>query len=224
MDAWMEYLDWTPDRPEDALDREAALLDACRQWGRETLFVWQPRRMSVVAGRSNREMREIDLDACRRLGIPVLRRCSGGGTVLIGPGCLNYAVVLRHRHPSPLEGIARTNREVMARLRRAASGVSGKPVGVEGHTDLALDGRKFSGNAQYRSASGILFHGTMMFGMEIGLIGQVLDIPVRAPEYRRGRSHEDFLTNLGVDVRALKAALREEWGATRRPDADREGA
>jgi lipoate-protein ligase A len=60
----------------------------------ETLHLWESPRYSVVLGHSGQAEREVDLTACDRDGVPVIRRSSGGGTVLVGPGCLNYALLL----------------------------------------------------------------------------------------------------------------------------------
>ena len=58
------------------------------------LRFWEPNKPFVVVGYANQAAREVDLEACRKLGIPVFRRCTGGGTVLQGPGCLNYSLDL----------------------------------------------------------------------------------------------------------------------------------
>jgi lipoate-protein ligase A len=209
----MEYLDRTLATVEDNLKCEEALLGNCERTGREILHVWEPRRPSVVAGYSNGALEEIDLAACRRLEVPVVRRRSGGGTVVVGPGCLNYALILAQQAGGPLAGISRTNALIMERLRLAIAGVTGEQVSVEGHTDLVVRRRKFSGNAQYRPRRAVLFHGTVMLGMDIALIEETLAVPSRAPAYRQNRSHREFLTNLEVSGRDLKEALREGFSA-----------
>ena len=219
----MDYLDVTLEDSEQSLALDEDLLDQCERFGRECLRVWQPTSPCVVAGHSNRSFDEIDLLACRRLDIPVLRRHSGGGSVLLGPGCLNYSLVLNARASVELSGIRSTNSYVMGRLKRAVSEVTRREIDVSGFTDLAVGGRKFSGNAQYRRRNGILFHGTLMLNLDIGLIEATLAIPAVAPGYREGRSHRDFLTNLHESADDVKMALRLEWGATPPDDArDRE--
>jgi lipoate-protein ligase A len=144
----------------------------------------------------------------------VLRRCSGGGTVLQGPGCLNYALFLRVNDSPALESITGTNSFVMQRHRTALSDLLGREVQQQGHTDLALDGRKFCGNAQRRRKNYVLFHGCFLLGLDIGAIEQALPLPSKRPEYRRDRTHRDFLVNLNLPPAALKEALRRAWGAT----------
>jgi lipoate-protein ligase A len=97
-------------------------------------------------------------------------------------------------------------------LRRvlAALGVAGEVAGV---SDLALGGRKFSGNAQQRKRDHLLHHGTILYAAELALVGRYLRQPPRQPEYRAGRAHEAFLRNAGVPREAIVEGLRREWGA-----------
>ncbi len=107
-----------------ALD-EALLLEADEGTGREALRVWEFRDHVVVAGRSTRVNDEIDLAYCHSRGIPVLRRCSGGASVLGGPGCLMYSVVLSLR---PTRGITEYRRRSSVRdAARARSGARTDP-------------------------------------------------------------------------------------------------
>ena len=57
----------------------------------------------MVVGYANQVEVEVNVPACTARGIPILRRCSGGGTVVQGPGCLNYAVVLRITADGPTQ-------------------------------------------------------------------------------------------------------------------------
>ena len=73
----------------------------------------------VVVGRSSRVAAEVRLDACRELGIPVLRRPSGGAAVVAGPGCLMYALVLSYRLRPELRVVAAAHRWVLGTLAAA---------------------------------------------------------------------------------------------------------
>jgi lipoate-protein ligase A len=166
-----------------------------------------------VAGYSNVVAREVNLAACRQAGLGVFRRCSGGGAVLQGPGCLNYALVLRiDGHPS-LASITGANRLIMERQRAALAGVLRRPVEVMGCTDLAVGGLKFSGNAQRRKRHALVFHGTYLLHFDLGLMDRFLHTPSRQPDYRAGRAHDRLLMNLEVAASAVQDALREAWGA-----------
>jgi len=75
--------------------------------GDEALRFWNPRHF-VVVGYANRIANEVNVAACEKRGVPILRRCSGGGTVLQGPGCLNYTLILHAGDTGPLRNISAT--------------------------------------------------------------------------------------------------------------------
>jgi lipoate-protein ligase A len=217
----MQYLDLTLSSAAANLACDEALLDACEESGRgEVLRFWEPKECFVVVGYSNEVAREVKLAACRKAGLEVLRRCSGGGTVLQGPGCLNYSLVLTIQEQTPLATIPGANRHIMAAHRTALSGLLRQPVEVQGCTDLTLGGLKFSGNAQRRKRRALLFHGTFLLRFDLTLMDCYLNLPSRQPDYRQGRPHGSFLMNLDVPASAIKEALRETWKARARlPDA-----
>lgn len=210
----MHYLDLTLPTPAENLALDEALWEAGEADGVERLRFWESRVHFVVLGYANRAASEVDLEACQLRGIPVQRRISGGGTVLQGPGCLNYTLILRVTPDGPTSGIPSTNRHIMQRHAAALTTTLGKPVRCCGDTDLALAGRKFSGNAQRRGRHALLFHGTFLLGLDTNLVRAVLPMPARQPPYRSGRSHDDFLMNLGADPTTIQQALRQAWAAT----------
>jgi lipoate-protein ligase A len=167
----------------------------------------------VVVGYSNHLAREVNLDTCRDAGVPVLRRCSGGGTVVQGPGCLNYTLILRIPETGPLATLTGTNHFVMQRHADALRPLLGDNVRATGTTDLALGDRKFSGNAQRRKRKFLLFHGTFLLGFDLSLVAKLLRFPSRQPDYRQNRSHLDFATNIPLTRDAVKRALRDAWHA-----------
>ncbi len=210
----MKYLDRTLHTPQENLAGDEALLDSCEEGsGDEILRFWQPRQHFVVLGYSNRTRTEVNLDSCKKLEVPVLRRCSGGGTVLQGPGCLNYALLLKIRGDLPLANIAEANAFVMNRNRNALNLLLGGKVLIQGHTDLTLQGLKFSGNSQRRKRHFLLFHGSFLLNLDLALMEQVLQMPSQQPQYRRRRAHKDFLTNLNLPAEDIKDAMKRAWNA-----------
>jgi lipoate-protein ligase A len=84
---------------------------------------------------------------------------------------------------------------------------------VEGISDLTINGRKFSGNSQYRKSSCVLVHGTFLLNFDPELIERYLAAPAKQPAYRGGRSHVQFVTNLNIDSAELCDGLRRAWQA-----------
>jgi lipoate---protein ligase len=210
----MKYLDLTLATPEENLACDEALLDASEAGSdEEVLRFWEAPSPFVVVGYANQVEREVQVDSCHRNNLPVLRRCTGGGTVLQGPGCLNYSLILEIQKTSALASIPATNRFIMESHRQVFSQLLGAEVKVSGHTDLALDTRKFSGNAQRRKRRCLLFHGTFLLGFDLTLIDQALAFPSQQPTYRANRAHVDFVRNVLAPADCVKEALRQRWDA-----------
>jgi lipoate-protein ligase A len=210
----MEHLDLTFGAAAANLACDEALLDSCEAGsGAEVLRFWEPQHCFVVAGFSNVLAKEVNLPACRRAGIGIFRRCSGGGAVLQGQGSLNYSLALRIDDCPPLQTISGANRHIMERHRGALAALLRQPVDVMGITDLALGGLKFSGNAQRRKRRALLFHGTFLLHFDLPLMDQFLNLPSRQPDYRQNRPHHCFVMNLNVPASAIKTALRDVWQA-----------
>lgn len=200
--------------PQENLACDEALLDYCESGqGAEFLRFWEPASTFVVLGYGNQIEREVNLRFCELNSIPVLRRCSGGGTVVQGPGCLNYTLVLRIADSGPLQNISSTNEFILEKHQASLAALLRGPIERQGHTDLALGGLKFSGNAQRRRKDFLLFHGCFLLDADIALIGRVLPLPSKQPSYRANRAHSDFLLNLKMPAEKVKMALATAWGA-----------
>jgi lipoate-protein ligase A len=172
----------------------------------------------VVIGYGNKVAEEVNLDAARRHGVPILRRVSGGGTVLQGPGCVNYAVILplpADLAGHPLRNITSTNEFVIGKNAHALQRLLGEqePVRMQGMSDLTRGLFKFSGNAQRRKKHTVLVHGTFLLDYDLPLIDHTLHMPTRQPDYRQNRPHLEFVTNVRLARKELVSLLRETWGA-----------
>ena len=222
-------MDRTFNTPEENLACDEALLDLCEEGqGPEILRFWKPENYFVVAGYSNKIQTEIHAEKCKKQGIPILRRPSGGGTVLQGPGCLNYSLILKiDRHPefktitSATRFIMETHAKALTVILRpkAEESTNGSfatlrmtkemtsEIQVQGISDLTLGGLKFSGNAQRRKQHAFLFHGTFLLNFDISAIESLLAAPSRQPAYRKDRLHSQFLTNLNLPSKTIQEAL-----------------
>ena len=208
----LRLLDLSYASPAENLACDEALLEELEAGvGEPTLRFWESPVHFVVLGYSNSIASEVDRNECERRGIPILRRSSGGGTVLQGPGCINYNLTLPIGDETA--GIAETNCFVMRRNRDAVSRTLGREVEIRGHTDLAVGELKFSGNAQRRKSRALMFHGCFLAQFDLNLIEAVLAHPSKEPEYRGHRKHGEFLMNLGTTAEALKMSLIDVWSA-----------
>jgi lipoate-protein ligase A len=211
---------------EEELALDEGLLEEAHE-GLATLPVvrtWMADEPTVVVGSSSRLDEEIDRDACAALGVRVVRRPSGGLTVVLGPGCLMWSVIVPH--PAGAPAIERIHADMLSPLRdelHAAVAGAGLAVDRRGSSDLVLraagggddtTARKFSGNALRVRRHGVLYHGTLLDAFDISLISRVLRHPPREPDYRARRPHGEFLVNLGLGRPALEAIVRRAFGAT----------
>ncbi len=216
----MRHLCLTLDTPEENLALDEALLDQAEQGALEDeiLRVWEAPAPLVVLGRSSRLEQEVDSHECRRQGVPILRRSSGGSAVLAGPGCLMYAVVLSYVVRPHLRLIDQAHTFVLDHVVSALQPwVQG--IARQGTSDLVLGDRKFSGNSLRCKRTHLLYHGTILYDFSLEQIGQCLGSPARQPEYRAGRDHDDFVVNLPLDAATIRQALITTFGAHEPVDA-----
>jgi lipoate-protein ligase A len=202
----------------------------------EFLRLWEPTRPMVVVGRSSHVQREVNESYCQQERIPILRRSSGGAAIVTGPGCLMYAIVLSYTVRPELKDITRAHSFVLKQLatslgpllshvgtiscagtsdlaiasgeQGAGSGESEEPGLVPRSSLLALCSlRKFSGNSLRVKRTHLLYHGTLLYHFDLGLIEKCLRMPPRQPDYRKARSHGDFVANVPATRQQLVDAV-----------------
>ncbi len=211
----MKLLDLTLESPESNLALDEALLDEAESSpdGAEWLRLWEPRQQMVVMGRASQVEREVHLDHCQQAQVPVLRRCSGGAAIVTGPGCLMYSLVLGLRDRPQLRIPEQAHRFVLGHVSRALESL-GPGIALEGTSDLAIKGHKFSGNSLRCKRNHILYHGTLLYDFPLEQISTLLQMPPRQPDYRQEREHHDFVTNLEIGAGPLRQLLVTQWHAT----------
>ncbi|MGV3773770.1 MAG: lipoate--protein ligase family protein [Verrucomicrobiales bacterium] len=202
--------------PASNLALEEALLEYAEEFNHPGfLRFWESPIPFVVLGYGKKLEEEVYSATTTDLGIPVMRRCSGGGTVLQGRGCFSYALILPIDSYSALETITGANNFIMERNRGAIQSLlpADQTIEVKGYTDLTCNGLKFSGNAQRRKRTHILFHGAFLLHYDLPLVERVLKMPVQQPEYRGQRTHLDFIQNLPLSREAVRNVLSFAWKA-----------
>ena len=198
----------------EQLALDEALLDLREsQSGPGLLRFWESGAICVVLGHTNSASREVNLSRARARGVPVLRRMSGGGAVVQGPGCLNFSLILEIASDARLATPGDANAFIMRRHAALFDALIKEPVAYSGFSDLTILSRKFSGNAQRRRLRALLFHGCVLLDFDLTQIDDLLPMPSREPAYRDHRSHGDFVRNLGLPPAVVTEALRGAWGA-----------
>ena len=202
--------------PAEHLALDEALLLAADAGGipAETIRIWQFDHPVVVLGRSSKVAVEVDREYCESENIPIMRRCSGGATVVGGPGCLMYSVVLSQQKNPGLSKIDAAHDYVMGRIVSAIRRQVPE-VQRQGICDVTYRNRKCSGNSLRVAREHLLYHGTILVDADLTLLARCLRDPPRQPEYRRRRDHDDFVTNIALMAGPLRDDLLNEFGATR---------
>jgi lipoate-protein ligase A len=196
--------------------RENLLFDDCllsladQGEGGQVLRFWESPTVFIVLGRIGREQDDVDMARAYADGIPILRRSSGGGTVIQAPGCLNYSLILSKQNNPALNDLRRSYEWISAQIIEAL-----QTLGVDAYfrptSDIATGPleHKFSGNAQKRGRQHILHHGTILYNLDLELVPKYLKMPKDLPVYRQGRWHSDFVMNIAIDPQAFKKALAD---------------
>lgn len=180
----------------------------------ESLRFWEFPEYFIVLGRIGKAEEDIALEEAVKNHIPVLRRYSGGGTVIQGKGCLNYNLVLSKEIHAPIADLRKSYEYILGKVISALKTLDiecvFKPI-----SDIALAAseKKFSGNAQHRGKKFILHHGTILYDFDLSLIERYLKFPQSAPPYRRGRTHSEFVANVDRRAPAIKRALQDIFNA-----------
>lgn len=202
------------DTPEDnVLFDEALFVIAEKHAGGEVLRFWESSKIFIVMGRIGRLEIEVNIPAVNKDGVSILRRTTGGGTVVQGRGCLNYTLILDKKRDPAIGDLRRSyawiSEQVIRSLRSQNIDAVFRPT-----SDIALsDGeKKFSGNAQRRGKNFILHHGTILYDFDLTLIARYLQMPKDIPEYRRHRQHSDFVANISIDPHVFKRDMARVFG------------
>jgi lipoate-protein ligase A len=189
------------------LELDLERLEAAQQSGAANFRIWRCEQTTVVVGRSVKIADEVNLDFCGSEKIPILRRPSGGRSVVVGPGTLQYSFTLPYRLAEELASIAGSKR-FCNRVLIAGLGLPCK-IDEDDSGDLTTGGRKFAGLALKRCKSAMLLHGTLLEDADLEKITAALQHPSREPAYREGRGHLEFLANIGaIDAARLESTVR----------------
>lgn len=170
-------------------------------------------QVAVVLPRSREPHREVYLERCERDHVPVVRRPSGGGAVVLAPGVVTVSVL------APLSG-PRNSSQLFARfcglVAQALQQLGVPRLELRGVSDLCLGDRKVVGSSLRLLLDTVLFQASVLVDADLSLLEHYLPFPSRAPDYRQGRSHRHFVTTLAqagfpVKPEAVAAALEHEF-------------
>lgn len=155
----------------------------------EPLVLFYINEPSVIIGRNQNALEEIDPDYVAEHNIHVVRRLSGGGAVYHDLGNLNFSFVTAGK--DDLHNFAKFTDPVVATLRRL-----GVDASLQGRSDIFAGDKKVSGNAQYATSNRMFSHGTLLFDTDLGAMLRAINPGRVAIESKAVQSIRNFVVNL----------------------------
>jgi len=156
-------------------------------------LIWIPDKIYVVLGASNNPALALNIDNVMNDNIPVLKRPSGGQTVILTPNNIVIAAVFfdkRSLHPKDV--FQDINKLIISTIEQV--GINN--LSQMGISDITMAGKKILGSSIYRSKEALLYHAVLNLGEPASTFERYLKHPTKEPDYRQGRSHSEFGTSL----------------------------
>lgn len=182
----LRFLDLTTTDPAFNLAAEEYVFE---KLPRDSMYVmlWQNDN-AIIVGKHQNTLAQINEAFVREKGIKVVRRLSGGGAVYHDMGNLNYTIIADG--DGDLD-FGRFCRIVLDALERV--GVKGE---LNGRNDMTIDGKKFSGNAQYAKQGRVMHHGTILFDSDSSVLAGALQVDEEKIKAKGVKSVRSRVTNV----------------------------
>lgn len=156
----------------------------------ETYLLFYINDPSIIIGKNQNTIEEINTDVVERENIYVIRRLSGGGAVYHDRGNLNFSFITKDDGDN-FHNFKRFTDPVVSALRDM--GVNAE---LSGRNDLMADGKKISGNAQFASKGRMFSHGTLMFDSNIEDVVRALNVKMEKIESKGIKSIRNRVANI----------------------------
>jgi len=169
---WRLLLDSNSDPAVNLAVEEAIVRSRRDELCPDTLRIWRNDR-SVILGCNSNVQDEVNMQVCKRIGIRVLRRTSGGGAVYHDLGNINYSVIMKEKHVNPNHDILDVYGEFGKAILNGLAFLNVKAE-FQHPNSILLNGKKLSGMAQHRFYNIILFHGTLLVNSDLELLSSTL--------------------------------------------------
>ena len=175
----------------------------------EYFMLWQNEN-AIVVGKYQNTVEEINAEYVNENGISVVRRLSGGGAMYQDMGNLNFTFVVNQNSQRTLDFSIFIQPVVRALAK------IGVPAEQSSRNDIVIDGKKFSGNAQYNKSGRTMHHGTLLFHSKLDTVGKALNPKPDKIESKGIKSVRSRVTNIydyledKITMEDFKRVLREE--------------
>lgn len=170
------------------------------------IILWQNDN-TIVVGRHQNTIEEINSDYVQENNINVVRRITGGGAVYHDLGNLNFSFITGYDKNDMID-YKKYTIPVINALKKLDIDAE-----LSGRNDLTIDGKKFSGNAQSMHKGRILHHGTLLFDSNLDILGKGLNVQADKIQSKGIKSVRSRVTNIkdylkkDIDVSGFKELL-----------------
>jgi lipoate-protein ligase A len=169
------------------------VLDRISETCRYAFSIYEHERTVVVLGRSCTAQQDVYTGRCAKDGIPIFRRLTGGGSVVLCRGVLVISAAGETHTPFHLrEHMNAVNKAVI----RVLEELGVKNLGLRGISDIACGEKKICGSSLHKKRDIVLYQGSLLLEPDLEIFARYLKHPLREPDYRQGRPHRTFLTTL----------------------------
>jgi lipoate-protein ligase A len=183
-------------------------LDAAHDY----FMLWQNHN-SIIIGKYQNAVEEINAKFVQERGITVARRLSGGGAVYHDLGNLNFTFITAaepQRESIAPQNTKRIDFAAFCQPIAEALRDLGAPVEISGRNDMTIEGKKFSGNAQYIKGNRVMHHGTLMFDSDLETVSRALNVSQDKIASKGVKSIKSRVTNIKPHI-AHNISLAEFW-------------
>ncbi len=157
---------------------------------KDTYLLFYINKPSIIVGRNQNSVEEINTDYVEENDIKVVRRLSGGGAVYHDEQNLNFSFITKDDGES-FQDFAKFTQPVVDALNKL-----GVPAEMKGRNDLAVEGRKISGNAMFATKGRMFSHGTLMLDSEIEHVVSALNVNKEKIESKGIKSIRSRVANI----------------------------
>ena len=145
---------------------------------------------SVIIGRNQNTIEEINAKFIKEHNINVVRRMSGGGAVYHDLGNLNYTFIV-NSDKDVISNFKKFTEPIVSALAKL-----GVKAEFSGRNDITIDGKKFSGNAQHYANNRLLHHGTILFNSDLAVVQEALNVKIDKLKSKGVKSVRSRVTNV----------------------------